>query len=394
MVGDGTPKVVALKCPQCGANLPSGMEGQAICAYCGSTLVRGAAGAAGEERVVRGMRLKMFELMDSQGTQLELLRLLIPVGWQFHGGCRWNMGNPGAPVTVAYQVVSPAGTESFEFFPSISCIAMAGGMGLMGMGGQYFGAEIAQPMGVDQALREMVLPRYRGGVADLQVVSEELMPDLAQELAALNPGTLGPGGAEAGKVRVRYDWEGQAFEEQIMAVVQVLQSGMGGMGGVFGMMQPTPWFIDYMFAMRARAGQLDTLADLFGVMIRSVKLNPVWFAAYKQIQQQLTMGVIQSIQQVGAVSRQISQNADQISDDMVDSWQERQSTMDRMSESWSEATRGVDSYVDPHQDFPVELPGGYEGAWSNPLGEYVVSDDANFDPNIGSNLDWTPMERQ
>jgi len=42
----------------------------------------------------------------------------------------------------------------------------------------------------------------------------------------------------------------------------------------------------------------------------------------------------------------------------------------------------------------VELPGGYEHAWSNNLGEYVLTNDANFDPNRGSTLHWDPMSRQ
>ncbi len=399
VTGDGISGMAALQCPQCGASIPPSAGGQIICEYCGTTLVLAQTARDGPpvQTVIQGVKLKAHTLIDSQGTGLELLRMLIPVGWQFQGGCQWNYQNPGAPATVAFRVLNPAGVEGFEFFPPISCIWMPGGMGLMGqmMGGQYYGAEVIAPMGVHQALEELVVPRYRGGVANMQVLATEQLPGVAEELAALNPGTLGPGEAEAGKLRVCYDWQGQAMEEEIIGVVQTHQPQAMGMGGLFGMGGgPVSWFIDYLFAMRARRGQLDTLSELFDVMIRSVKLNPAWFAAYQQVQQQLVAGVIRSHQQVAQISRQISANADQITDGMLDSWRERQAAFDRISEGWSEATRGVDSYVDPHQDYPVELPGGYEHAWSNALGEYVVSNDHNFDPNIGATTEWTAMQRR
>jgi hypothetical protein len=31
-------------------------------------------------------------------------------------------------------------------------------------------------------------------------------------------------------------------------------------------------------------------------------------------------------------------------------------------------------------------------AWANDLGEYVVTDNPNFNPNVGSNLHWEPMK--
>lgn len=33
-------------------------------------------------------------------------------------------------------------------------------------------------------------------------------------------------------------------------------------------------------------------------------------------------------------------------------------------------------------------------AWANNLGEYIVAESASFNPNIGSNLRWEPMQPQ
>ena len=36
----------------------------------------------------------------------------------------------------------------------------------------------------------------------------------------------------------------------------------------------------------------------------------------------------------------------------------------------------------------LQLPGGYTAVWANPLGEFVLSDDANYNPNVGGSGDW------
>jgi len=100
---------MALKCPQCGGSLPPGAEGYALCQYCGSSLVFGQraaqAGTTGEA-VVRGIRLRWFSHTDTQGTGLELFRMLVPVGWQFQGGCRWWLDNPGMPGPTTWGSIS------------------------------------------------------------------------------------------------------------------------------------------------------------------------------------------------------------------------------------------------------------------------------------------------
>jgi len=42
----------------------------------------------------------------------------------------------------------------------------------------------------------------------------------------------------------------------------------------------------------------------------------------------------------------------------------------------------------------VELPSGYNYAWSNNNGEYIVTDSPDLNPNVGSNLHWELMPRK
>ncbi len=73
-------------------------------------------------------------------------------------------------------------------------------------------------------------------------------------------------------------------------------------------------------------------------------------------------------------------------------WQQRQDSQDRVSRRFSESIRGVESYENPYESRAVELPGGYKGAWVSSSGEYVLAEDASYDPNVGSTIAWKRME--
>ena len=65
---------------------------------------------------------------------------------------------------------------------------------------------------------------------------------------------------------------------------------------------------------------------------------------------------IQQIQRIGEVSRIVSQTSNEISDMMMESYQNRQTVYDKISTNFSQAIRGVDEYSDPIAERPVELP--------------------------------------
>jgi hypothetical protein len=179
--------------------------------------------------------------------------------------------------------------------------------------------------------------------------------------------------------------------EDIFGVVEVTGFSMPTM---MGMVQTLFWMAEYLFSFRAPAGHLDRLGDLFNGIVRSFRLNPEWFGRYLQVSQFLIQNQIQQIRHVGEISRIVSQTSSQISDMMMDTYYRRQETMDRLAEQFSQTIRGVDDYYDPFAGQGIELPGGYRYAWATPLGEYILTDDPNFNPNIGSTQTWERMERK
>jgi len=379
---------VALKCPQCGANLSRGAEQGAICQYCGTSLIWNSRPAESSpvEKVVRGMRLKPLIYNEEQVTHMELFRMLAPAGWQFQGGCTWRMDNPGMPATVSFVVWNPKGAEGFEVLPNINFFWNGGAF----MGSHYYGAEVHKPVSLEEAFRNYVIPRYRSRVENVQIQSITPLPDLprlAKSDALITPGSS----AEGGKARIRYTWQGFPFEEDIFGVVEVFRTNIGSM---FGPVEVITWFIDYLFSFRAAAGRLDATADLFTVMIQSFKLNPQWYASFKTIAQQLVQRQIQHIRNIGQFGQMLAQAGSQMREQNLNDWYRRQSVFDRISVDQSRAIRDVDGFYDPHREEVVELPSGYGHAWANNLGEYILTEDSTFNPNLESNLSWEPMQQQ
>jgi len=386
------PNIVRDCCPQCGGALPPTSGERIVCDYCGSSLIRGAAAKA-DRREVWGVRFKRVSCIDHQGTGSEAFDLLIPAEWVFEGGVHWQMDNPGMPAVIAFQVRNPNGAEAFEAFPNLPFYWTNNPMITMSfpVGTVYYGNELRPPGSALDVLREIVVPRFRSHFASVEIVDEEHLPGLAQEMQATSPvAPTGITSADGGRVRIRYQHGDQTVDEDVFGVVEISHHAgpmlMGGVNHIY-------WMADYLFSFRAGAGQLDRLSDIFTSILRSFHLNPAWYSRYTQVSQYMVQNQIQQIRHIGQISQIVSRTSDHIDDIIMNAYDKRQRTLDRLSNQFSQAIRGVDEYSDPLAGRSVELPGGYRQAWSNGLGDYIVSDDATFDPNVGSTVTWEPLKR-
>jgi len=384
---------VALKCPQCGGNLPHSAQQSIVCPYCGSSLILNRAQPGSSvETLIHGIHLKPISSIDTQGTGLQVFRMLVPSDWQFQGGCRWQCDNPGMPAVVAFQVWNAQGAEAFEILPNINLTWNNNVINrmLVPPGSHYFGAEVRPPVNIQDAFRSYIFPRYRSYAQNLQVLNITPLPDLPRLVksdAAITPDAS----AEGGKARIRYTVKGYLFEEELYAVVEVFRAQIGSL---FNPVELIVWFIDYIFAFRAAAGKLDATADLFTVMIQSFQINPNWVAAVKTITQSLAQQQISHIHHIGQIGQMLAQAGSQAREQNLNDWYRRQEVYERLSVDRSRAIRDVDGFYDPHRQEVVELPSGYGHAWANDLGEYILTEDPNFNPNQESTQHWEAMTVQ
>ena len=398
-----TDNVVPDRCPQCGANLPATSTERVTCEYCGVSLIRTrrhAEEAASEEPVEPqeqegwAVRLRRIACVDQQGTGLKAFQMLIPADWGFEGGVQWRMDNPGMPAVIAFRVSSPQGPEAFEAYPSLPFYWTNNPMvtSMFPIGSRYYGNEVRPPMPALQALEELVIPRYLGQrMGGLEIVERAPLPDLGEQMRAHSPvAPTVPTQSEGARVRIRYRLGQHTIEEDVFGVVEIARTTnpmmMGAMENVF-------WACDYLFSFRARGEHLEALSDVFHTMVGSFRLDPQWYGRVMQMSNYMVQNQIQHIHQIGQLSQMISQTSNQISDMMMDAYNQRQQTLDRLSDQFSQAIRGVDEYYDTAEGHGVELPSGYEHAWSNGIGEYILTNDHNFDPNLESTMNWEHLER-
>jgi hypothetical protein len=155
----------------------------------------------------------------------------------------------------------------------------------------------------------------------------------------------------------------------------------------------TNWGTDFQFSFKSPKGKMDTHAKVFKTMVKSFRPNLKWYNRYQQLVTMLIQRQVQSIRSMGELSRYIAKTGSQIREENLKSWEGRQATKDRLVKDFCHNIRGVEEYHDPAKGGPVELPAGYNNAWINGLGEYIVSDSPSYNPNIGSNLHWQRMNR-
>jgi hypothetical protein len=350
-----------------------------------------------------GTRLVYFDCHDPQ-TGLTAFQLLIPSGWQTQGGIQW-VNNHLSPARAHLVFTSPNGPEAIEIFPGDNFGFTSDPMMQMSIprGGNFYGAEFLPPHNGLQAVQAVILPRYRQ-IPNIEIVNHELAPDLTQKaMQGVVPSPNSSVWAEGFRVLVRYSLQEQPMLEEIAGAITCLQLQTPSM---MGMAQTVYWATTLLLGGRSTEDRFEHWRPIFRKSLASVNMNPQWVAIVKQITQQMGQGVIANVRQMGqaaiAQGKQLSQMSDMIyeqgrknsqaMDAAHDNWRARQDSQDRVHDQWVHTIRGTEEFFDPNKGQNVELDSSYKQVWSNASGEYILSDDVLFDPNVGSTTNWTKLD--
>jgi len=253
-------------------------------------------------------------------------------------------------------------------------------------------------------LRRFKSQGYTSPDVVVQYVEEEDLPRLAATLREESP-DMGPSpSADGARVRIRYALDGRDMEEDICCVVSSMTTQTGS--GLL-MEEQVHWMAESLYAFRAARGHLDPMVRACMASVKSIRMNPRWFAAYQSesrriLQERIAMQ--QALQQMAAAQRasfqrsmhrlsDVSRTLSETSDMIYSGYESRSAAFDRMSDGWSEAMRGADLYMTPGGGSSIELPGGYEHAWTNGLGEFVMTDSSFLNPNDFASGSWERMQR-
>jgi hypothetical protein len=330
--------------------------------------------SAAERRAPQTVRFKTFTVVDDM-LKLPAVQMLVPADWEAQAKVLWRF-HPQYPTTITARIYNPKGREELNILPDVP---YADGV-FFPEGSNYLGNEvrrlIADPA---QYVTQIAVPRFRPQLLKAAVVGSEELPKLA-EAAAATFGNLPGLQARAARVRFEYEEAGHPVQEDVFCVLVILRAG-----------NITFWGSDGVVACTADKGELDGWLKIFETIVYSAKTQPAWFNAVTQIKEFLTQSASQQSQQAVELSKYLSHVNSQISDTIRQAYEQHVAATDRIHENFDMYIRGVQRYQDPFQNRVVELPAGYQNAWTNQAGEYIVSNDANFNPNVGSTRQWQQL---
>jgi len=339
-------------------------------------------------------------VIDRNGFGYEAFRLLVPKGWHFKGGVSWDYNKFPAEVSTAFTITSPDGGSVLEQFPHINLFWSQDQN--MQFSHSRAGMEILQPMGAIEFLKNFFIPRFRSKVSSLKVIQTQDLPELAQQtrdLAQLQLNIFGQISpfqfayelrADAGRLKMEYSRGGNRIVEDVTVAVTYIISYMPAMYG--GSVQGISW-IPIVTSFRVPEKEIDNRIKIFKIITDSRKDNPVWAENCLKLSATVTRDQLRHQRAIFNRMQQISRTQSEIGDMIMDSYQKRNDAYDRIFDNYSQAIRGVDSYADPINNWKIELPAGYDNAWTNGS-DYIISDDPGFNPNVGSTQDWQRMSRQ
>jgi len=305
---------------------------------------------------------------------------LKPKGWNVTGGVKWYP-NHLHQACVEVKVTSPNGIDQIETLPWCFMNWYSNPVIPMERGYNYMGSIIMEPMTPKEVIEKLTIPATRRGA---RIVDVQDLPDVAKQLSKLN----GDAKVISQRIRIEYALSGQAVEEDIYFSIYYTSANLGVNNCVAYLWGPawTP------FSLRAAKGKLDSMSNLLLPLISSGQFNPKWLEGYYEVCNLFRKRMNQSIQNAKAISDTITRNSNEIFNIISSSYWNRQASQERAANNFSDYVRGVTRYSDPYQTYPVQLPSGYKYAWVNSNGSYVLSNDANYDPNLGSTTSWKLME--
>lgn len=350
------------------------------------------------------LRMRQVRIVDEHGfgRPIEAASLLLPVSWQAESSVRWtgDVGCPENAVHLALKAQSPDGRLGFEVFPNHvwkwaddPAAQQAAQQAMAPLGVR--GCDVLPPYDAAGYLQDVFLPRWRPGstLIDLGSVAE-LAQALQLEQKALAVSTGQPAWIEtdfdvALALIETPRAEGVDEEWLLVTVMRTMISppamgyGLPPLPRSYSMIALSP------FAARAPKGELEKHDRLFEVIHRSFRTDPRWDAGVAQVQQNIA-----AMQRRGIAerSRIIAESNREIGAIIEQAYQARQAGQDRSFERQIRALRGVESWIDPLTRASVQLTSGYRGAWSNGLGDYILSDNPDFQPEQVVPGTWTPLK--
>jgi hypothetical protein len=291
---------------------------------------------------------------------------LIPSGWKAQEKCFWA-GQYGFFREVDSPDKSCALTELYNVSNQFQLI---GGRLKQGM---------APPRSVSDFLVQTFRQSHPGVRYDvIKATNKSLPPEVAQARHASFGGQS--------EVVLHFQRNGEPYEINFTAEISGKTFGQGG-GGAFSV-QTGSWNIDLVLGIEGPVSKDGILTKDLLVLLGSNRDTPDFDRVDAQFSGQTLKNANEQIKLDGEISKAIAKSADD----------RRNAIMGRArkgaSSDYLDFLGNAETYKSPFTNEDVQLSNGYKEAWTDGQGNYIMSDQADYDPNKDSDTTWTRMKKK
>jgi len=344
--------------------------------------------------VKSGTVFKEHQITDPGMNNIVATTVLVPEGWQVEGGMTrpapqfFNM-----PVMLDIKFTAPDGrqvrqfpTYRFEynyqrpqehFSPTMS-------------GNMYL--PLFESMG--SWMLEMIRLFPDEAVSKVRLIEEQALPEITDTIRrasaqlyqmasqsksmGMQTGIYFDFDAQATRVVLQYEQDGQKLEESILLVWQSL------VNYVYGQPSGGTWGINQMYSLRGPVGS-DYLNDpQMMAILHSARPNPVWVNEMQKHWAEMARirnkGAQQRRQQSYAAHQKRMQTLNETSDIIANGWKSRSQMSDAGHSAYIDSIHEVTPYQTPAGK-TVKLPSFYKHVYTDSNGHYLLNNDPNYQPN-------------
>jgi len=365
--------------------------------------------AAASETLV----LKRHTFRDPGSRNIPSHTVYAPEGWSAEGGAFWaNQAFFRILPSQRVVVKAPDGRMA-AVYPTLAAIENIPSAEMQRLG-------IRQPAdgGADSGYLVLRMPKSKQewiawvekngiktpypGATNIRCRSFEVVPELAQTLqkqiepirrqmeqenrqkAAFGSPERAYCGAIAYAARFTYEHDGKEWEQLwVWGTGYLIQDTQVG--------RQIMWNIEPNTTFRAPAGQLNDALPTLITVVNSVRMTPEWARMKAKHIARMRQIDIEHFVEMSEIQGTFSRDMRKIINRGYDN---RQAARDAGHDRFIRALRETEIYRVPGSSHPaVELPMHYKHVWTSDSGKIVLTNNANYNPGIGSTDTWRQMER-
>ena len=266
------------------------------------------------------LKFTRLSIKDPGINNIEAFSFLIPEGWQTQGGIQW-FPDYSILANLLMTISDPQTGAQIQFLPTQNMTWMERPVMPIQEGANYMGAIVHRPMNdLPQLIQTFYVQQVLPQLAGLQPVSVEPLTKIEQQI---DQAWQGQGKATAAKVRYAFEYQGQAWEEEVFLTVVITPPATE-----FGI---TAWYISSAYSFRAPKGMLDRMEPVMASVVSTCRMSQDWYGGYMYVQKLFSNRMNQDIKNAAALSATITRNNEEIRKMYADSYRERQESQDRIN---------------------------------------------------------------